>query len=91
MQLARSHPRVIGDATDGYLTPHIDSYTQTDHYEYVLELDAAGKIIGGEWVGEARYTHPDFLWLPIKSSVATVAGGKISYDEVKKLMAASIK
>ncbi len=30
-------------------------------YYYDLELDAAGKIIGGEW-----YTseHPDFLWTP---------------------------
>lgn len=77
--------------TDGYLTPSIDDYTQTDHYQYVLELDAAGKIIGGEWVGESRYTHPDFLWLPKSSSVTTVGGGKISYAEVKKLMAASIK
>jgi hypothetical protein len=31
-------------------------------YKYDLELDAAGKIIGGEWfTGKA---HPDFLWTP---------------------------
>jgi hypothetical protein len=29
-------------------------------YEYILELDAAGKIIGGEWISETR---PDFLWM----------------------------
>lgn len=34
---------------------------QTVTYYYDLELDQAGKIIGGEW-----YTnkHPDFLWTP---------------------------
>ena len=34
--------------------------TDVDYY-YDLELDAAGRIIGGEW-----YTpeHPDFLWTP---------------------------
>ena len=30
-------------------------------YLYTLELDAAGKIIGGEWHQNA---HPDFLWVP---------------------------
>lgn len=28
--------------------------------EYVLELDAEGAIIGGEWITE---DHPDFLWM----------------------------
>ncbi len=35
------------------------------NYEYVLELDAAGKIIGGEWITQTR---PDFLWA-LKRSV----------------------
>lgn len=29
-------------------------------YEYILELDGSGRIIGGTWVSETR---PDFLWL----------------------------
>ncbi len=29
------------------------------HYEYVLELDATGTIIGGTWISETR---PDMLW-----------------------------
>ena len=29
-------------------------------YEYTLDLDSAGNIIGGDWVSSAR---PDFLWL----------------------------
>ena len=29
-------------------------------YEYILELDASGKIKGGEWLTETR---PDFMWI----------------------------
>lgn len=29
-------------------------------YEYILELDEGGKIIGGTWITETR---PDFLWM----------------------------
>lgn len=32
-------------------------------YEYVLELDRTGNIIGGEWISETR---PDMLWLKAK-------------------------
>lgn len=77
--------------TDGYLTPHIDSYTRTDHYEYILELNASGAIIGGEWVGESKQSHPDFIWLPTGVAAATVAGGKISYANVKAMMDESVK
>ncbi|MFW7379720.1 MAG: hypothetical protein ACOH5I_12985 [Oligoflexus sp.] len=33
--------------------------TKMRTYEYTLEIDEEGKIIGGEWVSEER---PDFLW-----------------------------
>ncbi|MBL8914802.1 MAG: hypothetical protein JNM17_29120 [Archangium sp.] len=72
-------------AEDGYTAPRIDLYTRTDRYEYVLELDAAGKILGGEWVGSSKLHHPDFLWLPLGAS-GSVAGGAIKYDEVKALV-----
>ncbi len=40
-------------------------------YEYDLELDAQGNIIGGEW-----YTnlHPDFLWTPDANAKAVTPG-----------------
>ena len=76
---------------DGYMTPHIDDYTQTDHYEYILELDANGRITGGEWVGESKEVHPDFLWLPLKATGTTVAGGAIKIADIKALMLASVK
>lgn len=34
-----------------------------DNYEYVLEADANGKLIGGEWVGESKKKHPDYMWV----------------------------
>lgn len=33
------------------------------YYDYVLELDKAGNIIGGEWISESR---PDMLWMKAK-------------------------
>lgn len=48
-------------------TPNIGRYTRHDSYQYILELDEQGKVIGGEWVGESREHHPDFLWLPIRA------------------------
>jgi len=31
-------------------------------YEYILELDSGGYIIGGEWYRNAKKDHPDFMW-----------------------------
>jgi hypothetical protein len=46
--------------------PNADGIMQerTDPYAYVLEVDASGQVIGGEWIGTSRTEHPDFLWLP---------------------------
>lgn len=38
-------------------TPHFKE--GVEHLEYALELDASGRIIGGEWYSNNR---PDFLW-----------------------------
>jgi hypothetical protein len=73
-------------ATDGNLADHIDDYTASDRYEYILELDAAGVINGGEWIGSSKRLHPDFAWLPVRAREGTVAGGKISYANVKSLV-----
>ncbi|MEW5742585.1 MAG: pre-peptidase C-terminal domain-containing protein [Myxococcota bacterium] len=78
-------------STDGNLADRIDQYTRTDRYEYVLEVDKDGKIIGGEWVGASKQAHPDFLWLPTGVSTTTVAGGAISYATVKELVMESVR
>ncbi|GLE02711.1 hypothetical protein PINS_up011566 [Pythium insidiosum] len=76
---------------DGQLVPnHVDSYTREAEYEYFLELDAQYNVIGGEWLGESRYEHPDFLWLPTgrpNDNAVTAIG--LSYKEVRALVQAS--
>ena len=70
---------------DGNLGSSIDQYTHHDRYDYILEIDAAGKIIGGEWIGASKRQHPDFVWLPIGVGASSVAGGKITYANVKMI------
>ncbi len=72
-------------STDGNLGGSINNYTHVDRYDYILEVDGNGKIVGGEWVGASKRQHPDFVWLPIRASATTVAGGKISYANVKMI------
>jgi hypothetical protein len=76
--------------TDGNLASTINQYTHTDRYSYILEIDKDGKIIGGEWYGSSKTNHPDFLWLPTGVSGASVAGGKITYANVKALIDESV-
>lgn len=72
-------------SADGNLGSSIDRYTHTDRYDYILEVDAAGKIIGGEWLGDSKRNHPDFVWLPMAARGSSVAGGKITYANVKTI------
>lgn len=44
------------------LTPHQKFLSK--HYEYVVELDSSGKVVGGEWISQTR---PDFMWLYARS------------------------
>ncbi len=39
--------------------------TSERNYEYVLELDTFGKIVGGEWISDSR---PDMLWMKKKDA-----------------------
>jgi hypothetical protein len=34
------------------------------YYDYILELDQGGKILGGEWLEGSKKDHPDFIWRP---------------------------
>ncbi len=62
--------------------PTIERQTRTDRWHYVLEVDARGKIIGGEWAADSR-EHPDFLWLPVRAR-----GGNphVRLDQVRTLL-----
>jgi hypothetical protein len=69
---------------DGNLSNEIDKYTESDVYDYILELDIDGKILGGEWIGDSIVNHPDFLWLPTVKHDREVAG--IKWLEVQELL-----
>ncbi len=47
---------------DGPLLPYLAQYETPLTLEYILELDADGNIIGGEWLGASKLLHPDFAW-----------------------------
>lgn len=75
---------------DGNLSTSIDQFTKQDFYQYILELDAAGRIVGGEWVGNSKRKHPDFLWLPTGRTNDSILGGRINYWQVKQLLDLSL-
>lgn len=60
------------------------SYERTDRFHYILELDAAGRIIGGEYIGSSRERHPDFLWDPRPLERSSVPS--LDLDQVRMLV-----
>ncbi|HIA01280.1 MAG TPA: hypothetical protein EYN66_05135, partial [Myxococcales bacterium] len=84
--------------TDGNLESTIDVYTHVDKYEYVLEMDKHGRIVGGEWVGTSKTAHPDFIWVPTQKKDVEVAknssftpGTGITWADVKMLLEKSLE
>lgn len=60
------------------------TFTRTTKLAYVLELDNAGKILGGEWVGASKTDHPDFVWWPTEEPTGEAISG-LKYSEIKAL------
>ncbi|EGZ11253.1 hypothetical protein PHYSODRAFT_520208 [Phytophthora sojae] len=78
--------------TDGGLVSsgQVDQFTTGAYYTYLLEMDDAGNIIGGEWVYDSDENHPDFLWFPkAKPAADTVTSVGLSYADVSMLLAKS--
>ncbi|GMF26647.1 unnamed protein product [Phytophthora fragariaefolia] len=79
--------------TDGGLvrSGDINQYTTGAYYYYLLELDDAGTIIGGEWVYGSDDDHPDFLWFgKSKPAANTVTSVGLSYSDVSMLLEESV-
>ncbi|KAG7377044.1 hypothetical protein PHYPSEUDO_012256 [Phytophthora pseudosyringae] len=79
--------------TDGGLVSsgEIDQFTTGQYYYYLLELDDAGAIIGGEWVYNSDSDHPDFLWFAkAKPAADTVTSIGLSYADVSMLLEKSV-
>ncbi|KAK1946264.1 hypothetical protein P3T76_001817 [Phytophthora citrophthora] len=69
----------------------INKFTTGKYYYYLLELDDAGEIIGGEWVYNSDSDHPDFLWVPkAKPAADTVTSVGLSYADVSMLLEKSV-
>jgi hypothetical protein len=73
----------ISEASPGHEQPNASEYIRTDHYSFILEADADGRALGGEWVGDSRQNHPDFAWWPSARPQANMDG--LTYDMVKAL------
>lgn len=60
---------------------------------YILELDASGDIIGGEWSSASRSNHPDFIWVPLEAMKGTghirSSNPKLDVDKVLDIWAES--
>jgi Transglutaminase elicitor len=63
---------------------NLAAFTRTDSLKLILELDKRGRVVGGEWVGESRDAHPDFMWWPSGKPAHSIAS-MLSYAELKKL------
>ncbi|KAE8878335.1 hypothetical protein PF005_g13880 [Phytophthora fragariae] len=84
---------IVETYTDGGLVAsgEINQFTTGKYYTYLLELDGAGDIIGGEWVYDSDEEHPDFLWLPkAKPAANTVTSIGLSYADVSMLLKKSV-
>ncbi|KAG7397001.1 hypothetical protein PHYBOEH_001451 [Phytophthora boehmeriae] len=84
---------IVESYEDGPLvsTGDIALYTEARDYEYLLELDANNNIVGGEWVGNSRTDHPDFLWFPTgKPAASAVTSTGLSYANVQELLKMSL-
>ncbi|KAE9337694.1 hypothetical protein PF008_g12409 [Phytophthora fragariae] len=72
-------------------TGKVNSYTVSNDYEYLLELDANNAIIGGEWVGDSKEDHPDFLWFATaKPDISTETSAGLKYANVRDLLELSL-
>jgi hypothetical protein len=52
-------------------------------YQFVLELNGNGSVIGGEWVGRSKVDHPPFFWAPVSPGDENP---QLEYRNVKALL-----
>ena len=57
-------------------------------YDMIVELDASGSVIGGEWIGASKVEHPPFFWAPVAPGAEVP---NLVYANVRALLDASRK
>lgn len=73
----------IQEQGPGTTQPDPRNTLRTDHMSMILEADEKGLITGGEWLGESKKKHTDFIWWPTAKPGANLHG--LTYDLVKAL------
>jgi len=59
-------------------------------YEYILELDELGRLLGGEWIGDSVFNDQAVFWAPTARSTRSLAGGAILFSDIEMLLRQSI-
>jgi hypothetical protein len=93
----RKAAELVGSHSDGYLfnrsaktfwesslTLTLPATKSGVSYRYVLEGDELGRVFGGEWIGESKVKHPDFVWRP---GLQSPANPYLDYELVQSLLA----
>ncbi|ORZ39265.1 hypothetical protein BCR44DRAFT_1539952 [Catenaria anguillulae PL171] len=83
---------IVEAGEDGALvsTGRVKEYMDSRDYTYLLELDGAHNIIGGEWIKESNGEHPDFLWFAAaRPDINAVTKVGLTYRHVRELLDAS--
>jgi hypothetical protein len=63
--------------------------TSQDDYHYILELNDAGKVVGGRYCTDSTNTHIDFLWSPTGSN--SPSNPNVDVNKVKQLIKMSVE
>ena len=63
--------------------------TSEDDYHYILELNDAGKVIGGRYCTDSTNTHIDFLWSPTGTN--SPSNPNVDVAKVKQLIKLSVE
>jgi hypothetical protein len=83
---AAEHPEIFWWQSKLPVTGTPNQQFRSKDYEYVVELDAGGRVVGGEWISETR---PDFMWLyarapKFKSGPINLTGLNAIYRPVQR-------
>lgn len=62
--------------------------TAQGDYDFILELNANGTVIGGEWLYDSKLDHPPFYWVPIEPARDGDSGipPNFHYGNVKQIL-----
>ena len=47
-------------------------HERVEGYNYILEIDEEGEIVGGQWTVDNRGDRPDFIWAPRRAQMSSV-------------------